>query len=67
MRSLDRARVRGGHKWSRGGWGWQVLCKSFFKVHYKIRNEEKKRENTVGQNEGEKKQEAEKKNKVRNK
>lgn len=46
--------------WSRGCWGWQGLCKSFLKVHLKIRNEEKKREKTVGQNEGKEQQEAEK-------
>lgn len=43
-----------------------MLCKSFLKSALKIRNEEEKRENTVGQNEGKKQQEAEKTD-VRNK
>lgn len=40
--------------------GCQVLGKSFLKSALKIRNEEKKRENTVGPNEGKKQQESEK-------
>lgn len=37
MRSLGRTEVRGGHMWSRGCWGWQVLCKSFFKSALKYK------------------------------
>lgn len=60
MWESGQSQGRGGHTWSRGCWGWQVLCRSFSKSALKIRNEEKKRENTVGQNEGRKQQEAEK-------
>lgn len=50
----------GGHTWSRGCWAGRCFVRAFLKVHSKIRNYEKERENTVGQNEGKKQQEAEK-------
>lgn len=60
MRESGQSQGQGGSLMEQRLLGWQLLCKSFFKSALKIRNEEKKRENTVGQNEGKKQQEAEK-------
>lgn len=60
MRGSAQSQGQGGHTWSRGCWAGRCFVRAFLKVHSKIRNYEKKRENTVGQNEGKKQQEAEK-------